>query len=119
MGRYFDLLENMSVSDYNLTYTPKNDTITDAFTVAKDKTEGWLGVGFLSFAWFLLFSHIAKQENRFGLTVIQSIISVNTLIFCIALIMLYTGVMANIQVFIWCVLLIFFAQIWGTLRTTV
>jgi len=117
MGKYLDLISNMSVENYNLSFSPKNDTVTDAFTVAKQETNGYLGIGFLSFAWFLIFSHISKIENRFNLTIIQSILSTNTLIFSIALMLLYIGVISNIQVFIWCMLALFLGNVWGILRT--
>lgn len=118
MGKYLDLINNMSVDKYNLSFTPKNDSVTDAFTVAKNETNGWFGIGFLTFAWFVIFSHIVKIENRFDLTVVQAFTSTNALIFSIALILLYVGVIASIKVFIWTILLIFFGQIWSLLRTT-
>lgn len=118
MGKYLDLLQNFTIDNYNTTFTPINDTVTDAISVAKQETNGWLGIGFLTFAWLLLFSHISKQENRFNLTIVQSTISVNTIIFCMCLMFLYVEIISSIQIFIWCMLLVFFAQVWGVFRTT-
>ena len=118
MGAYLDALENWNVTPYNVSFNLKNDTITEAFTVAKEKTNDSLGSGLLMFIFFVIYIHISKRENQFELSQVQAFISTNTIVLCFALMFIYLGIMNSIQVFVWCVLLFFIGQVWGIMRTT-
>lgn len=117
MAKYLDLLSNFTPAQYNLSFNPQNDSITPAIEVARKDTGGWFGFVYLVFAWVVLFVHIAKQENNFGLSVVQSMISTNTMVFSLAVIFVYVGILANIKFFIWFLLAVFIVHSWGVFRS--
>lgn len=118
MGKYLDALQNFTIEPYNFSYTFQNDTITEAIEVTNQQTKNTFGSGILAFMWFTIFIHLAKRENGFDLTTLGALISTNALVLSSAIFFVYLGILVNIQVLIWVVLIYFLSQCWGILRTS-
>lgn len=119
MGKYLDALQNFSVAEYNFsTDILKNDSITPAFELAKSKTNDNIGIGILTFLYFVIFTTLVKPENAFNLTPIQALISTSALLFSIAYFMLFLGVMASIQYFLWTIIVLFLLVVVGIMRSS-
>ena len=117
MGKYIDLINNMNVTEANIETNFSEDVFGQAISEANIGTNGYLGLGILIPLWFALFQHLAKRENLFELSQIQALISVNTIIFTIALIFLYIGILTTSQHFVYVLMILFLVNIFGMLRT--
>lgn len=117
MGRYLDLLQNMSIDNFEFNETFGNDTITPAINSSNSFTNGWLGLGVLIPIWFGLFQHLSDRANLFELTPLQALISTNALVFTIALILVHIGILTSSQHFVWIASLVFIGNVIGILRT--
>lgn len=117
MGRYIDLLQNISINEFEFNETIGNDTFTPAINSSNSFTNGWLGLGVLLPIWFGLYQHLSNRENLFELTQLQAIISANALVFTLALILVHIGVLTSSQHFVWIASLVFIGNVIGILRT--
>jgi len=117
MGKYLDLMQNMSISEFEFNETFGNDTFTPAISSANDFTQGYLGLGIILPIWFGLFQHLSNRENLFDMTPLQALISVNALIFSIAIVLVYIQILTVPQHFIWIASLVFIGNVIGILRT--
>lgn len=119
MGKYLDALQNFSMSDYNFsTNVLKNDTISPALELGKNKTNDNLGIGIITFLYFMIFITIVKPENAFNVSPIQAFISTSALIFSLAYFLLFIGLMSSIQYFLWTIVILFLVLIIGTMRSS-
>lgn len=117
MGKYIDLLQNMSIDNFEWNEQIGNDTFTPAISSANEFTNGWLGLGVLTPIWFALYQHLGNRENLFELSQVQAIISTNALIFTLALLLVHIGILTNAQHFVWICSLVFIGNVVGILRT--
>lgn len=117
MGRYLDLLQNMSIDNFEFNETFGNDTITPAINSSNSFTNGWLGIGVLIPIWFGLYQTLSDRTNLFEMTPLQAIISTNALIFTIALTLLHIGILTSSQHFVWVACLVFIGNVIAILRT--
>ena len=117
MGKYLDLLQNMSIDNFEFNESFGNDTITPAISSANSFTSGWLGIGILTPIWFALFQHLSDRANLFDLTPMQALVSVNALVFTLALVLMHIGILTSSQHFVWVASLVFIGNVVGILRT--
>ena len=117
MGRYLDLIQNMSIESFEFNETFGNDTITPAIDSANSFTKGWLGLGVLIPIWFGLLQYLSDKRNLFQLTPLQALISTNALVFTIALSLVHIGILTSSQHFVWIASLVFIGNVIAVLRT--
>lgn len=117
MGRYLDLLQNMSVDNFEFNESFQSDTITPAIESSNSFTNGWLGIGVLIPIWFGFFQYLSDRANLFELTPLQALISTNALIFTIALTLVHIGILTSSQHFVWVASLVFLGNVIAILRT--
>jgi len=117
MGKYLDLLQNMSIDNFEFNETFGNDTITPAIGSSNSFTGGYLGIGVLIPIWFGLYQYLSSRENLFEMTQLQAVVSVNALVFTIALVLVHIGILTNSQHFVWIASLVFIGNVIGILRT--
>ena len=117
MGKYLDLMQNMSVNEFNFNETFRNDTLTPAISSSNDFTGGYLGLGIILPIWFGLYQYLSNRENLFELSYLQALISVNALVFTISIVLVYIEILIVPQHFIWVASLVFIVNVVGILRT--
>jgi len=117
MGKYLDLMQNMSISNFEFNETLGNDTFTPAISSANNTTLGYLGLGILIPIWFGLYQTLSNRENLFEMTHLQAIVSVNALVFTLALTLVYIEILVVPQHFVWVASLVFIGNVIGVLRT--
>lgn len=118
MGIYLDRIRNLTIDAYQFNSSSiSNNTIDQAIDSSKDFTNGWIGTIVLIPIWFGLFQHLSNRENNFELSPLQALISVNALLFTIALVLVYVGIFSSPQHFIIITTCIFLVNIIGILRT--
>lgn len=118
MGKYIDLLENISIDNFEFNETLTTDIFTPAINSSTSFTNGWIGIGVLTPIWFGLFQHLSNKANLFEMSPLQAIISTNALIFSIAIVLVYIEVLTSSQHFVWVSSLLFIVNVIGVLRTT-
>lgn len=117
MGKYINALNNMSIENFEFNTTFGNDTFTPAIEGANDFTNGWLGIGVLTPIWFSLYQHLSNRENQFELTKLQTLVSVNTLVFTLAIVLVFIELLVVPQHFVFIMVLLFISAVVGVLRT--
>jgi hypothetical protein len=116
MGKYLELIKNLNVTQPNFNFSLDSDTFTQATTTANDFTNGWLGLGVLIPIWFGIFQTISQRENMFELSQLQAVISTNSIILTLAVILVYLEILTSIQHFIIIAVITFIINIIGILK---
>jgi len=117
MGKYLDLMQNMSINEFNFNETFGNDILTPAISSSNNFTGGYLGLGVLLPIWFGLYQYLSDRNNLFEMSSLQALISVNALVFTIAIVLVYIEILVVPQHFIWVASLVFIVNVIGILRT--
>ena len=117
MGKYIDLMQNMSIDPFEFNETFNKDVITPAISSANNSTMGYLGLGVIIPIWFGLFQHLGNRVNGFELTKLQAMISVNAMVFTIAIALVHIEILTTPQHFVWIASLVFISNIIAVLRT--
>ena len=117
MGRYLDLIQNMSIDNFEFNETFGNDTVTPAIESANSFTKGWIGIAVLIPIWFGLLQYLSDKRNLFQLTPLQALISTNALVFTVATVLVHIGILTSSQHFVWIASLVFIVNVIGILRT--
>lgn len=118
MGKYLDALQNFSPDPPEFNLSIEDDLVGQAARTANEETSGYVGLGILSILWFTIFLRMSRNEAQFNLTQSQVLLSTNVIIFTIAILLVYIGILASIQHFVWTSLLVLVSNISMILRTS-
>lgn len=113
-------IKNLSnnIEPVNITIDIETDVITQVIRETNVATNNFLGIGIIIPLWIGYYSTVSKPENNFNITKLQSVISVTTIIFTVALIFMYLQILTSSQHFIWISILLLVTFIGGIIRSS-
>lgn len=118
MGKYLEKLKTLgdNVEPLDLDLNFDANVFSEITEVANTQTKSYLGMGLLTTFWFLIFYKLSSPFENFQLSRTQALISTTTIIFTLAIYFIYTGILTNVQHFIWFALFNFVVFILALLK---